>query len=63
MPMAWCELADAMRERRYVWDGGRPWDRAGRFVPLDAGAPPLPVESAIRLVGPWRPSTDERREG
>jgi len=59
MPMAWCELADAMRERRYEWDGERPWDERGRFVPLDPGAAPLPVASAIRMLGPWTPPSDE----
>jgi hypothetical protein len=55
MPMSWCELDDAMRARRYEWDGHRPWDDEGRFVPLDPGPIALPVESALRMLGPWMP--------
>jgi hypothetical protein len=61
MPMSWCELEDAMRARRYEWDGHRPWDDGGRFVPLDPGPIALPIESAIRLLGPWTPPQDEPR--
>ncbi|MDX6647183.1 MAG: hypothetical protein QOK40_2910 [Miltoncostaeaceae bacterium] len=63
MPMSWCELEDAMRARRYAWDGRRPWDDEGRFVPLDLGPIALPVESAIRMLGPWTPPASGAASG
>jgi hypothetical protein len=64
MPMAWCELADAMRERGLAWDGKRAWDPEGRFVAVDAGLageePPRTVDQALRLLPPWRPEDADR---
>ena len=65
--MSWCELVDAMRERRLEWDGHRPWDPEGRFVATDPGSPndepPAPtVEEALRSLPPWRPD-DAGRHG
>jgi hypothetical protein len=58
--MSWCELVDAMRERRLEWDGRRPWDPEGRFVALEAQPaedepPPCTVDQALRLLPPWQP--------
>ena len=60
MPMSWCELVDAMRERRLRWDGSRPWDPEGRFVAAEAeaadeDAPARTVDQALRLLPPFRP--------
>ena len=60
MPISWCELIDAMRERRLRWEGERACDPEGRFVPVDAEPaedepPARTVEEALRSLPPWRP--------
>ncbi len=62
MPISWCELVDAMRERRLEWDGKRAWDPEGRFVeaeprPAEEDSPAHTVEEALRLLPPFRPGT------
>jgi hypothetical protein len=63
MPMSWCELVDAMRERRLEWNADRPWDPEGRFVAPDAEAAgaeaPRTVDEALRSLPPFRPGTDD----
>jgi hypothetical protein len=66
MPMSWCELVDAMRERRLAWDGERAWDPRGAFVPVDAAADAAPeqrhsVEEAIAMLPPWSQWEERRR--
>lgn len=65
MPMSWCELVDAMRERRLEWDGQRPWDPEGRFVAAEPGPSRgeparCTVDQALRLLPPWRPERADR---
>ena len=64
MPIAWCELVDAMAERRLAWDGERAWDPEGRFVPADAWPdreepPARTIDEALRMLPPYRPGPVE----
>jgi hypothetical protein len=65
---SWTMLVEAMRARRFEWDGGRPWDPEGAFVPSGYAADePTPlvctIEQAIEMLTPWSPPTDEVRAG
>ncbi len=64
MPMSWCELVDAMAERRLRWDGERAWDPAGRFVAAEPRTdqlepPARTVDEALRMLPPHRPGADD----
>jgi hypothetical protein len=63
MPISWCELVDAMRERRLEWGGKRAWDPEGRFVsiepaPAEDEPPTRTVDEALRLLPPFRPDAE-----
>ena len=60
MPISWCELVDAMRERRLEWDGTRAWDPEGRFMAAEPGPDEREpaartVDEALRMLPPFRP--------
>lgn len=64
MPISWCELVEAMRERRLEWDRARAWDPMGRFVGPPGGSDEetRTLDEALRSLPPFRPDS-ERAEG